>query len=178
MYNRSTLRKVPKSNAAQRREPGGSSASHEATKASKSMVLYVWGSEERNSRHALEIAESSNVLSTMHVVDVRTIPYGDMPEWLQGVPSLLNIADEVVYEGTMCLEKLEELVPEIREPVQQFGSMQIRQRQTQMSRTLEERATEDPGRSNGLPPPIQEEKMSASQMKIDIKKMLEARDMN
>ena len=66
-------------------------------------VLYVWhDKEESNSVQALQMVQEYGIVDVIQIVDVRSLRFHDIPEWLQGVPTLLSVEDETVYKGTMC----------------------------------------------------------------------------
>ena len=73
-------------------------------------VLYVWhDNEESNSVQSLQLVQEYGIVDAIQIVDVRSLRFHDIPEWLQGVPTLLAVEAETVYKGTMCLRKLTEI---------------------------------------------------------------------
>jgi len=67
-------------------------------------VLYVWGDEEPSSSNAIDVANQSGAINFMSIVDVRDLRFSEIPEWLQGVPTVLTVQDQMMYKGTTALE--------------------------------------------------------------------------
>lgn len=67
-------------------------------------VLYVWGSEEKNSKLALDEAPPE-----IKVVDVRSLSHAETPQWLDGVPTLLHVEKKEIFYGADALDLLADL---------------------------------------------------------------------
>ena len=72
------------------------------------LVLYVWGSKEKASRNALRLRQELSV-DHVTVVNLQTLEKEEFPSWLRGVPTMLSISEETIWEGTDCLDYIEEL---------------------------------------------------------------------
>lgn len=71
-----------------------------------SYVLYTWG-RETNSAAALQIVEDAQI--DIRLVDVRHMRDKQIPAWLDGCPTLLEIDSKSVYYGSDALDELERL---------------------------------------------------------------------
>jgi hypothetical protein len=86
--------------------PARPAAAARPTQVSNKMnvILYVWGNRERSSANALDIANESGAIDYLSIVDVRDLRISEIPEWLQGVPTVLTVEDETMYKGTAALQ--------------------------------------------------------------------------
>ena len=73
------------------------------------LILYVWGSEEKNSSLALDLARQISS-DHIHIVDVKQLTLQELPKWLDGVPTIVDQSAESpeVYYGARALELLTE----------------------------------------------------------------------
>lgn len=71
-----------------------------------SRILYTWASES-NSETALQIVKDARL--DVQLVDVRTMKQEQIPLWLDGVPTLLDVTMKDVYYGSECLDELERM---------------------------------------------------------------------
>ena len=146
----------------------------------KPFVLYVWGSEESNSKRALSIMNTTNTSPIVSVVDVRSLPKEEMAPWLIGVPTLLSIEDKSVFRGTKCLDQILDIGEMKRRRDKEIQKRQFMQReekaskphvmmmpQPQMRRQSEEA---DPS----ILPSFKEPENESEQEKNDLKKQVEA----
>ena len=181
-------------------------------------VLYLWGNSEKNSAAALDLARETSAIDYLSIVDVRNLRFGEIPEWLVGVPTLLTTNgsedDAAVFKGTSCLQKIqdiaqypgefestvveeEEAMPPRGAPetmpmqnIQGIGPMATRQ--MTMPRGLDEQASAgrpdvsaggsasaaaaDPRAQMQFDPSQTEEKISASDMQVEIEEILKRRE--
>ena len=120
------------------------------------MVLYVWGGEEPSSDRALRLAQEVGVLDKLNVIDIRDLRMSDIPEWLEGVPTLLSVQEETIWKGTGCLQHIQEMAynPELYQtmmkpsqqrnagatfadaPMQEVNGVMMRQRMPEMMRGM------------------------------------------
>jgi len=134
------------------------------------MVLYVWGDKEENSRKAIETATELNALDAMTVVDVRTLPPINIPDWLTGVPTLLCVEEKAVYRGTQCLEQFPGIASQHAVQLQKY---QEQQQQVVPASLMPKRAVQDSGNVEDLPRYTEPEPESV-QAKQDLKDEVEA----
>ena len=101
-------------------------------------VLYVWGDEEPSSSNAIDMANQSGAIDFMSIVDVRDLRFSEIPEWLQGVPTVLTVQDQMMYKGTTALEFMSDMMrhshmyrntakppPQQQQQMQQGGMQQM-----------------------------------------------------
>ena len=141
--------------------------------------MYVWGEEgEANSEQALDAADRHGVMPILTVVDVRDMRFGETPEWLVGVPTLLNVQDEIIYKGTAALRKIEEMgkqphlytrkqkerrpMGDIRQEIEGVGTMAHRP-------AVMMRGVEDTPLAGQRPLPSENSALSATRMHDDSK---------
>jgi len=119
-------------------------------------VLYVWGGEEPSSSNAIDVANQSGAIDFMSIVDVRDLRFSEIPEWLQGVPTVLTVQDQMMYKGTTALEFMSDMMqhshmyrntakmqPEVQPEVQQM--QQGTQEGTQQNFRAAQHAQQDRG---------------------------------
>ena len=169
-------------------------------------VLYVWGSEEKASRAALRLAQEVSIIDSLHIVDVRELHMKETPSWLRGVPTLLSVSEKTIWEGTDCLEQLEDMAetmpqqgmprqapqqaaphPRSRQAFPSMGQMPrqtmpdgtvIQQRMAQMVRGADEPVNGQMGENqNAMPQTFSDQKVSASDMQGDVDAILKRREM-
>lgn len=159
-------------------------------------VLYVWGIEEKSSSAAMRLAQEMSLLDELHIVDVRELPLKEIPQWLRGVPTLLSISEKMIWEGSDCLDRIEDLAEQPRQqvnlarqsrPQQHNPSMIrqsmgdgtfIRQRMTQTTRGIEEVNSESVGGNPSFDHiAMRDDKMSSSDMKGEVDSILQRRQM-
>ena len=157
-------------------------------------VLYVWGDErEESSERALNIAEQAGASPYLTIVDVRDLRFSEIPEWLEGVPTILTVQDETVFKGTAALRKLEEIGQQphmytkkqterqplgpIQQQIEGVGAMQHR------SAMMMRGVGEDPTQGKQNPPPMppsmsmqDDAKVSAADMQSEIDAILQRRE--
>lgn len=81
--------------------------SHAASIMHKKFVLYV-KPNDRPSQMAYEMA--TPLFDIVHIQDVKTIPPAEIPVFLRGVPTLVNVGKREAYPGKKCLDQLELLL--------------------------------------------------------------------
>jgi len=81
--------------------------SHAASIMNKNFVLYV-KPNDRPSQIAYELA--TPLFDIVHIQDVKAIPPGELPPFLKGVPTLVNVKKLEAYPGKRCLVELELLL--------------------------------------------------------------------
>ena len=135
------------------------------------MVLYVWGDQEENSRKAIERARELNALDAMTVVDVRTLPPINIPDWLTGVPTLLCVDEKAVYRGTQCLEEFPGIASQHAARLQKYQKQQ--QQMLPATVLMPNREVQDSGNVEDLPR-FSEPEPDSVQAKKDLKDEVEA----
>lgn len=87
-------------------QPGGG---RPIATAAASYILYVAPpNNDRNSAQAAALAEQVPSIKTVYI---NQIPALQRPQWLTKVPSLLSLAENKCYTGSMCFTVLSQLVP-------------------------------------------------------------------
>lgn len=85
-------------------DPG---SSHGSSLLDKKFVLYV-KPNDRPSQIAYEIA--SKLFDIVHIQDTKRLNPREIPPFLRGVPTLLDVVKKEAYPGKLCIEHLENLI--------------------------------------------------------------------
>lgn len=89
------------------------------------LQLFIWGNHEKASRRAIRMAQDLAEMGKLEFVDVRQLE--ERPEWLRGVPTLYSEDAGVIWEGTECLDIIEEFVDRFEEEHQEKMAQQQQQ---------------------------------------------------
>ncbi len=144
-------------------------------------VLYVWGEDEKCSSQALDTAVTTGAIDVVTVVDARTLPLGEIPDWLSGVPTLLVVEDKEVFRGKQCLYELQNIgenkhlytttVKDVKPPAS-FQMPRMRQMPPQIPPADDTAPPEMPSFTE----PIREKKADAQSLKNEIENIMAKRD--